>query len=555
MRAALPTLQSVTGEQGRHDRVTLSRRSIGLVAAGCAPVALFLLLTRGVVADPEWVVPSFHFFIVSLTCLVALLLAGLMVLAAGQLRDARVVFLSYAFLAISGIFAVHGLTTPGALFAGANPWVGFSARLSLLCGALFFALSTVDRNHGFRNWVVSRQKSLTLLFLLGLSVYAMVAFVDSARGGLAGPQPVAAASQATSDGYDDDRSYGSVGDAGGAHEHHGAGDTGRFGFLSGESVGRTTGLVTMLLFAVVIAHYARLYRTLAVSPLLVGFLASALMLFQAQVMMTFGEVWYGSWWLYHVLMLGAFVAASVGLVLEYSQSGSLQGVVEGLLVRDTISQLQRGYTEVIVALVGAVEAKDSYTRGHTQRVSELSLRIGQELRLPPDRLRVIGQAAMLHDIGKIGVPDSILNKPGRLTDAELAIIRHHPVRGYEIISHVRSLRAAIGGVRHHHERLDGSGYPDGLAGDAIPLEARIISVADVYDALTSERSYRAAMTSQQALAVVDAEAGRTLDADCVAALRRALAALDTSPAAGEATAHAVQQPFSALVGRPLLGSD
>ena len=138
-------------------------------------------------------------------------------------------------------------------------------------------------------------------------------------------------------------------------------------------------------------------------------------------------------------------------------------------------------------------------------------------------MRVLYQAALLHDIGKIGVPDAILNKPGRLTEEEFAIIREHPVRGHAIIQGVHSLRDEISGVRYHHERLDGSGYPDGLAGDAIPLDARIIAVADVFDALTSSRSYRAAWSREQALVTIEAEAGVTLDARCVTALHGVLA--------------------------------
>jgi HD-GYP domain-containing protein (c-di-GMP phosphodiesterase class II) len=129
---------------------------------------------------------------------------------------------------------------------------------------------------------------------------------------------------------------------------------------------------------------------------------------------------------------------------------------------------------------------------------------------------------MLHDIGKIGIPDSILNKPGKLTDAEFSIVQEHPVRGHRIIQNVRSLQSEVAGVRHHHERLDGSGYPDGLAGNAIPLDARIIAVADVFDALTSARPYRGPWSSDRAFEILDEEAGTKLDVDCVMALRQVL---------------------------------
>ncbi|HEX7102929.1 MAG TPA: HD-GYP domain-containing protein, partial [Nitrolancea sp.] len=234
------------------------------------------------------------------------------------------------------------------------------------------------------------------------------------------------------------------------------------------------------------------------------------------------SMWHLSWWEYHVLMVLALGIAIAGLAREYAQTPSLQGVVGGLLLRDTISQLQNGYTEVIVALVEAVEAKDPYTRGHTQRVAELAVLIGQDIGLSGERLKTLNQAAMLHDIGKISVPDSILNKPGRLTAEEFEFVKEHPVRGHRIIQNVRSLQQEVAGVRHHHERLDGTGYPDGLKGDAIPLDARIIAVADVFDALTSARPYRGPWSSQHAFQILDEEAGITLDADCVGALHRVL---------------------------------
>lgn len=156
-------------------------------------------------------------------------------------------------------------------------------------------------------------------------------------------------------------------------------------------------------------------------------------------------------------------------------------------------------------------------------MTDLAVQIGEDLRLAPDRLRVLSQAAMLHDIGKIGVPDSILNKPGPLTDEEFDIIKEHPVRGYTIIKEVRSLQGVLGGIRYHHVRLDGTGYPDGLAGVAIPLEARIIAVADVFDALTSGRSYRDAWPVSRALTAIRLDAGVGLDPVCVDALDRVLA--------------------------------
>ncbi|HUG16818.1 MAG TPA: HD-GYP domain-containing protein [Thermomicrobiales bacterium] len=495
------------------------------------PMSIFLLLDQQVARDPVWQIPNGHFLIVTLTALLTFFVAGLMVIAASQLRDARVVFLSLSFLAIAGIFAVHGMTTPGALVQGMNPWVGFSARLSLFAGAFFFMLSTLAGRPRFNAAVVRRQWLITTGFLLLLALYATVAITDAARD----RAPAAGANAATTVVQSQPSGgYGSYGQ----HADHTATaaagpDLGNFAILASDPVSALVTVATLSMLALVIVHYRRLYR-LARVPLIAGFLVSASLLFQSQVIMFLGETWHASWWIYHVLMLGAFAAAVIGLVVEYRVKGNIGVVVAGLLVRDTLTQLQRGYTDVIVALVAAVEAKDQYTRGHTQRVTRLAVQIGEDLRLPVGQLRTLAQAAILHDIGKIGVPDSILSKPGPLTAEEFAVVKEHPDRGYQIVKDIRSLQGELSGIRRHHEKLDGSGYPDGVSGDDIPLIARIITVADMFDALTSERSYRPAWTQQQAFDLIDGEAGTKLDVDCVAALHRVVAN----------AAHAVHVPFA-----------
>jgi hypothetical protein len=505
-------------------------RGLGWTAVITIPFAILILALAGVTPDPVWQGTNFHFLIVSLTSFIALFMAIFMLVAASQLNDARVVFLSLAFLGIAGIFSVHGLTTPGALVPGMNPWIGFCAHFAMLVGAFFFALSTVEWRPAIERRIVAWQRPFTLSFAVGLVAFAFVALGSSVGADHSSHTPNVAATSAEThaedseyggDGYGSYTSSAAQSGSGAAHADAEPG-LGRFGFLVSAPVERSVTFATLLLSTVVIYRYFRIYR-LSRIPLVTGFLVSAIFLFQAQFSLSYAPTWHASWWLYHVLLLGAFTATLTGMIIEYSHSGSLRGVVEGLLLRDTITQLQRGYAEVIVALVGAVEAKDVYTRGHTQRVSDLSVRIGQELKLPHERLRVLSQAAMLHDIGKIGVPDSILNKPGPLTLEEFATIQEHPARGHSIIKDVRSLQAVVGGVRHHHERLDGSGYPDGLVGEQIPLEARIIAVADVYDALTSLRPYRPAWSRDRALAVLDEQAGAKLDEACVQALHAVLA--------------------------------
>jgi HD-GYP domain-containing protein (c-di-GMP phosphodiesterase class II) len=186
-------------------------------------------------------------------------------------------------------------------------------------------------------------------------------------------------------------------------------------------------------------------------------------------------------------------------------------------VRRLYQQLQRSVYQCLLGLCAAIEAKDAYTRGHSERVGGWSRRLAARLGLPPEEVERIGQAGLLHDIGKIGVPERVLLKHGTLDDEEWAAMRRHPVIGAQIVGPFETLAGVGVLIRHHHEREDGGGYPDGLRGEAIPLGARIIAVPDVYDALTSDRPYRAAWPHERAMTCLAEQAGTTLDARAVAA--------------------------------------
>jgi len=166
---------------------------------------------------------------------------------------------------------------------------------------------------------------------------------------------------------------------------------------------------------------------------------------------------------------------------------------------ETTRELGKSLLETIETLNAAVEARDPYTAGHSQRVRRVALAVGRDLRLSTRQLGALGTAALFHDIGKIGMPDSILTKPEPLNPAEAAIMREHVTRGAEIVSRISSLQDSVPAIRHHHERWDGLGYPDGLSGDDIPLEAAIIALADAWDAMTTERPYASALQLNEAM--------------------------------------------------------
>jgi HD-GYP domain-containing protein (c-di-GMP phosphodiesterase class II) len=204
--------------------------------------------------------------------------------------------------------------------------------------------------------------------------------------------------------------------------------------------------------------------------------------------------------------------------------GALLGTVEAGLISSVASILathqcnlalcrqQEGLLLCFVrSLVSSLDAKDPYTRGHSERVARIAQRLGARLGLPKDDLRDIYLAGLLHDIGKIGVDDQILRKPGQLTKEEFELVKKHPVIGYNILAGLDNLRNTLPGVRHHHEAYSGRGYPDGLAGNEIPFIARILAVADSFDAMLSDRPYRSGLKLEKLEAILREGSGQQWD--------------------------------------------
>ncbi len=175
-----------------------------------------------------------------------------------------------------------------------------------------------------------------------------------------------------------------------------------------------------------------------------------------------------------------------------------------LRLKSYTDELERAET-VLFALARSIEGKDPYTEGHCERLSLYSQKLAQRLGLPDEEVRALVRAGVVHDVGKIAVPDAILLKPGPLDEQEWAQMREHPVVGEKICNGLKSFRLVLPIIRHHHEKLDGSGYPDGLKGDEIPRTARILSIVDVFDALATARPYRGALSVDKVLAIMQEE--------------------------------------------------
>ena len=206
----------------------------------------------------------------------------------------------------------------------------------------------------------------------------------------------------------------------------------------------------------------------------------------------------------HERIKGIEAGADDFLSKPYNRLELLTRVRSLLKLKRHTDELENAET-VLFTLALSVEAKDPYTNDHCDRLARLSVALGEKLGLTQEQLKALHRGGILHDLGKIGIPDAILLKPGPLNDVERAVVREHPAIGERICRPLKSLRLVLPIIRHHHERWDGSGYPDGLAGEAIPVTARALQVVDVYDALTTQRPYKPAYSHDQACAIMREE--------------------------------------------------
>jgi HD-GYP domain-containing protein (c-di-GMP phosphodiesterase class II) len=225
-----------------------------------------------------------------------------------------------------------------------------------------------------------------------------------------------------------------------------------------------------------------------------------------------------TWWLAHALDVAFVLVACVGLAVAYPADRSFAELFDPVLRRDPVVALELGLAPEIRAFVAALGLKDELTRLHVVRVAELASRLATRARLPAETIRAVGLGGLLHDLGKLLVPDSILTKPASLDDDEIAVMRRHPLDGARLLlasPAAELLAPAARIVRWHHERYDGLGYPDGLVGQDVPLEVSLVAVSDAWDAMTATRQYRAGMTDTQARELIQEGAGTQWDPQAV----------------------------------------
>ena len=232
----------------------------------------------------------------------------------------------------------------------------------------------------------------------------------------------------------------------------------------------------------------------------------------------------GAWWAAHFLEVAGIGMVAIPVALDLRHAVASRPLVGDLRAADLVEHEEAFLGGRVRALLVRLGEKDPSTEGHTRRVATLAVAIGERLDLTQSQLRQLALGGLLHDVGKLSVPNEILNKPGRLTDEEFEEIRRHPGAGRELLTELGGFSPLVLDlVESHHERLDGCGYPNRVPAGELDLAVRILTVADVYDALTADRVYREAWPAERALALLDEETGAAFDPTCVAALRTLVA--------------------------------
>lgn len=448
-----------------------SYRFLGPFIAMSVPYLIFEALHQGILKDVLFELPRGHFYIVSLVSILSSIIAFAIGIAGVRIRNIKVSFLSLSFFSLGIMFSVHGLATPD-IFLDDYHLPAIAAQLSMLLATGWVWLSSLPSDNKLVAFLAKRQRWLLPLWTIALLIFSLIGILNPH---LAHMIP-----------------------------------------LHAMPLNVMLTIVILSLNGMTVYRYYQSYLFTRF-PLQLAIVYSSGWFMVSQLIMVRGVEWNASWWIYHFLLLASVIVMIFGLIKQYGVKGTLAESIRSLYTNDPFEKVMNSIGQSVKALVNATEKKDSYTAGHTFRVTLYALKLAEELGLKPEQLRAIVQGGLVHDVGKISVPDAVLNKPGKLQPEERDIIEKHPVDGYEICRELGFMKEELGIIRSHHEKWDGSGYPDHLIGEDIPFFARIVAVADVYDALTSERSYRKAWTHFDAMSFLIENKGTHFDPLCVEA--------------------------------------
>lgn len=422
-----------------------------------------------------WSLPRFHFYVITPT-LFALAVSAVAVGWTGiRLRDMNVLMLALAILSLNGFFLIHGLSTPGFIIADQYHLAGVASQVAMTTCALWIFLSTLPADNRLIRWVSKRRRSVVVGWVALIVLLNIAALLDPAIS--------------------------------------------EFIPIDLKPMNIVMAIVTILLYLWAAARYYQQYR-LVKFPLHAAIVFGSALLAVTEYVMVTTMMWTLAWWLYHAILAVSALMLLFGVIAQYRSNVSVTRTYNEANRYRSLGPLRVSISGSMHNLISATEAKDEYTAGHNYRVAMYGLQLAKAMNLDPERLRAMARGGLIHDVGKIKVPGEILNKPGKLTADERIVIEQHPAEGYEMCKYIGFMTEELSLIRHHHEKWDGTGYPDKLKGTEIPLPARILAIADVYDALTSRRSYREPWSHERAMQVIVEGSGTHFDPECVSAFVR-----------------------------------
>ena len=465
-------------------RVTpAQKRALGAWIIALALAGLFgTLVSVGPLATAVWHAPTLAFVAVIIATALCLATSIVVIVVGWRRRLAEITIYGTALACASILPMVHGITMPTVLYAD-NSAVAIAAFLAVPC-ALVVAAPALAPHLPVSNMIARHWRTWTIGWLaVGVSIASALLIWPTAL-----PAPTGGSALAVS-----------------------------------ITVLSVVGMIALAL------RQLKLHR--------IGGRAASIGAATGFAYLGFSTlVWLGAapyspgWWMAHIADALGVLGATVGLWKAHTNDRDLVATLAPVVNRDPLIALELGLTPVVHAFIAALAAKDNVTRDHVVRVAELAMRSGVRAGLPAERLRRLGLAALLHDVGKLTTPIDVLTKPGALADDEFAVMQKHTVEGEQLMNQSPILAPAARFVRWHHERVDGTGYPDGLTQAEIPVEVALISVCDAWDAMTSTRPYREGMPIDRALTILHEHAGTQWDRDAVALV------VDEIAATGGATA-------------------
>lgn len=422
--------------------------------------------------DTMYDLPRFHFYVISPTLLALAISAIILGWTGIRLRDMSVLMLALAIFSLNGFFLIHALSTPGFIVNDQYHLAGVASQIALTTCAAWIFLSTLSSDQPFIRLLSKHRRRIVVGWATLIVLMNVAALVNP--------------------------------------------DLSEFIPVDIEPLNYFMAAITVLLFIFAAVRYYQQFRIVQF-PLHAAIVFGSVLLAITECFMISTMMWTLAWWLYHVVLAASALLLLYGIIAQYRSNVAVTQTVQQSERPSSQGRLRISISGSMQDLIVATETKDSYTAGHNYRVAMYGVQLAQAMKLDPELLLALARGGLIHDVGKIRTPGEILNKPGKLDPDERLVIEQHPVVGYEMCKYIGFMTEELSVIRHHHEKWDGTGYPDKLKGTEISLPARILAIADVYDALTSRRSYREPWPQERALQVIVEGSGSHFDPDCVSA--------------------------------------